>query len=135
MSEAREGDEREPFPIPLKSVVPAIPKKESELQELIEDLRFMGCEGLLAKPWNLRSGDTLREFKFERGNQWLRTMRQDPDHWTLEVWATVYGFPKGKGEGWAGRRDGFHAGKCERTQIRRTASTLETAGTLESGGF
>ena len=29
MPEAREEDEREPFPIPLKNVVPAIPKKES----------------------------------------------------------------------------------------------------------
>ena len=78
MPEGREEDDREPFPVPLKSVVPAIPKKESKLQELIEDLRLMGCEGLLAKPWNLRSETTLREFPFERGNQWIRTMRQDP---------------------------------------------------------
>ena len=31
MSEAQEGDEREPIPIPLKSVVPAISKKYSIL--------------------------------------------------------------------------------------------------------
>ena len=36
MSEAREGYEREAFPIPLKSIVPAVPK-ESELQELVKD--------------------------------------------------------------------------------------------------
>ena len=53
MPEAREGDEREPIPIPLKSVVPAVPKKESELQDLVENLRFIGCGRLLFKPWNL----------------------------------------------------------------------------------
>ena len=61
MPEAREGDEREPVPIPLKSVVPAVSKKESELQEPTEDLRFMGCDRLLSRPWNLRSEETLRE--------------------------------------------------------------------------
>ena len=50
MMEAREGDEREPIPIPLKSVVHAVPKKESELRVLVKDLRFMGCGGLLSKP-------------------------------------------------------------------------------------
>ena len=42
MPEAWEEDQRKPFPISLKCVVPAIPNKESELQELIEDLRLMG---------------------------------------------------------------------------------------------
>ena len=31
----------------------------------------MGCKGLLSKPWSLRSEATLREFLFERGNQWF----------------------------------------------------------------
>ena len=38
----------------MKNVLPAIPK-ELELKELIEVLTRMGCEGLLTKPWNLRS--------------------------------------------------------------------------------
>ena len=38
----------------------------------------MGCEGLLAKPWNLRAEATLREFLLDRGDQWFRTIRQDP---------------------------------------------------------
>ena len=50
MPEPREGDEREPFPILLKNVVPVVPKKESELQEVIEDLRFRGCEGCSPNP-------------------------------------------------------------------------------------
>ena len=53
MSEAHVGERREPIPIPLKDVMPAIPKKDEELQELAVDLGVMGCEGLLAKPWNL----------------------------------------------------------------------------------
>ena len=75
MPKAREEDEREQVPIPVKPVSPATPKRDSELKELIEDLSRMGCEGLLAKPWNLRAEATLQEFLFERGNQWIRTMR------------------------------------------------------------
>ena len=61
------------IPIPVKALVPTIPKDDRELQELAEDLRIMGCEGLFAKPWNLNAKEALREFKYERGNQWDRT--------------------------------------------------------------
>jgi hypothetical protein len=86
MLEVREEDEREEMPISFKNVSPAVPEKESELEELIDDLRRMGCEGLLQKPWNVRTELTLREFKYERGNQWERTIRQDSEKWTAEVW-------------------------------------------------
>ena len=66
MSEAREEDEIEQVPIPLTNVSPAISKNESELKELIEDLTRMGCEGLLAKPWNLLNEAALRDF-YSRG--------------------------------------------------------------------
>ena len=134
MPEVQEEDEREPFPILLKSVVPAISKKESELHVLIEDLCLMGCEGL-AKPWNLRSETILREFLFEKGNQWIRTMRHDPDNWIAEVWARVYGFPRGKGR--VGPASGMVSmwESSERIRTRKTDSTLGTAETLESGGF
>ena len=74
MPEVREDD----VLILLKNVAPAVPKRESKLKDLIEDLTWMGCEGLLAKPWNLRSEAILREFLSKRGNQWERTMRQVP---------------------------------------------------------
>ena len=74
MPEVSEDDDL--VSIPLKNVAPAIPKWESEMRELIEDLTRMGCKGLLAKPWNLRSEAMLREFLSERGNQWKRSMRQ-----------------------------------------------------------
>ena len=51
----------------------------------------MGCGGVLAKPWNLRAESTLRKFLFERGYQWFRMIRQDPNIWTPEVWVEVYG--------------------------------------------
>ena len=146
MPEARAGDRREPIPIPLKAVIPAIPKKDEELQALAEDLRVMGCEGLLAKPWNLRAEDTMREFKFERGNQWLGTKKRDSDNWTPDVWNMVYGFSRGIGEGWAGRRDGmfvgkfradsdpkdgFHPGNCRNLRKRKMLEFLMTILNLD----
>ena len=80
MTEAWAEDLMDPIPIPTKTLVPAIPKHDRELQELAEDLRIMGCEELFAKPWNLRSKKTLQEFKYDRRNQWDRTKRKDPDN-------------------------------------------------------
>ena len=71
----------------------------------------MGCDGLLARPWNVQSKDMLREFLFLRGNQWDETTRSDPKNWTPDTWAKVYGFKRGIKEGWAGRRDGLFAEK------------------------
>ena len=51
MPEAKAEDIKEPIPIPLKPPVPAIPTDDEELRELGEDLRIMGCEGLLAQTW------------------------------------------------------------------------------------
>ena len=63
MPTAREEDMLEPIPIPVKALIPAISRDDKELQELAEDLQIVGCEGLLAKPWNLKSEEILREFK------------------------------------------------------------------------
>ena len=80
MPVARAEDLMDPIPILIKALVPAIPRDDRELQELAEDLRIMGCKGLLARLWNLQSEETLQEFKYERGNQWDRTKRKDPDN-------------------------------------------------------
>ena len=64
MLEVRKEDEL--VPIPLRNIVPTIPNRKSEMRELIEDLTRMGCEGLLAKPWNLQNEAMLREFLFVR---------------------------------------------------------------------
>ena len=111
MPEARAEDLMDSIPIPVKTLIPAIPRDDGELQELAKDLLVMGCKELLAKPWSLRSEDTLREFKYERGNQWVDTKRRDLDSWTPDVWNRVYGFLRGILVGWAGHRDGLLAGK------------------------
>ena len=111
MPEAQAENMRESISIQLKTLIPAIPTDDEELQELAEDLQIMGCEGLLAKPWNLILEATLREFMFKRGTQWIGAKRRDPDDWTPDTWAKVYGFPKGIIEGWVGRRDGLFVGK------------------------
>ena len=67
MLTVREEDMLEPIPIPIKALIPAISRDDKELQDLAEDLLVMGCEGLLAKPWNLKSEEILREFKVEKG--------------------------------------------------------------------
>ena len=47
-------DEMEILPqVLVKPLIPAIPTDDKEYRELKEDLRAMGCEGLLARPWNV----------------------------------------------------------------------------------
>ena len=111
MLEARVEDMKDPIPILMKPLVPAIPTDDEEFRELGEDLRIMGCEGLFAQPWHVQWEQVLREFKSERGNQWIGTKRRDPDNWTPDTRARVYGFQRGIGEGSAGRKDGMFAGK------------------------
>ena len=111
MPTAWEEDMLEPIPIPIKALIPAILRDDKELLELADDLRIMGCEELFAKPWNLKSEEILREFKFEQGNQWVHTKRRDPDTWTPGVWNRAYGIPRGITEGQASRKDTFYAGK------------------------
>ena len=134
MPTAREEDMLEPIPIPVKALIPALPWDDKELQELAEDLWIMGCEGLLAKPWNLKSEEILREFKFEKGNQRVHTKRRDPDTWTLDVWNRIYGFPKGIVEGWASRKDTFHAGKFRGDNDPKEGFHPGIAGTSGSRG-
>ena len=120
--------------VSVKPLIPAIPTDDKEFWELKEDLRAMGCEGLLARPWNVQSEDMLREFLFLRGNQWDETTRRDPQNWTPDTWCEVYGFKMGIEEGWAGRKDGLfaenftsevdpkeglHPGKCRNPIERR----------------
>ena len=113
MPEEREEFMEDLISIPMKPIIPAIPTNDKEIWELKEDLRAMGCTGLLARPWNVQSKDTLREFLYERGNQWDETKRRDPGNWTPGTWANVYWFDKGIKEGWAGRKAGPVAGKLK----------------------
>ena len=83
-------DEMEILPqVPVKPLIPAIPTDDKVYRELKEDLRAMGCEGLLVRPWNVQSEDTMREYLFLRGNHWDETTRRDPGNWTLDTWCEV----------------------------------------------
>ena len=42
-------------PVSLRSVQAVVPKKDEEKLQLVKDLTKMGCEGLLAEPWAMRS--------------------------------------------------------------------------------
>ena len=96
--------------VSFRSVVPAVPKDEGEKLQLIEDLAQIGCEGLFAHPWSLRSDEMVQEFSQMRSNEWEGTIRRDPGRWTTETWAKVYYFLK-EGRGYALRIDKFATGK------------------------
>ena len=78
--------------VSLKSINLVVPKDEMEKEQLLEDLTQMGCEGLFAEPWSLKSREMVQEFLQPRSNQWKETLRRDPDWWTADLWAEVYGF-------------------------------------------
>jgi len=102
--------------------------------ELAEDLFWMGCENLLPKPWILRNEAILREFFFERRNQWERTMRRDPKLWTAEVWADVYGFAPQKGKRWANGKNTYFVRKVKVGTIQGMGSIRLIVETLMSVG-
>ncbi len=57
MSESPDNMEALPN-VPVKPIIPTIPTDGKERRELEEDLRAMGCVGLLHRPWNVPSEDT-----------------------------------------------------------------------------
>ena len=81
-------------PVSLKSITLAIPGKENEKEMLVEDLTKMDCKGLLLEPWTLKSKVMIQEFQCDRSNEWKSTIWRDPEHWTADSWADVYGFRK-----------------------------------------
>ena len=56
-------------PVSLRSVPAIVPTNEEDKQELADDLTKMGCEGLLAEPWTMKSEAIVREFLHPRSNQ------------------------------------------------------------------
>ena len=92
--------------ISLKAVVPGLPKNAKDRELLEEDLRRIGCHGLLRKPWGLRMEEMVAEIIGEKDNRWDGTVRQAPEKWTAKEWRKVYNFERG-GEGMASRTDRF----------------------------
>ena len=55
--------------VSLKSIIPLVPRNKGEKEQLVEDLTKMGCEGLLAESWTLRSKAMAQEFLHKRSNE------------------------------------------------------------------
>ena len=94
----------------LQTVAPSIPRDKKEKDQLKEDFKRMGCEGLIAEPWGLKNRDMVHEFLQPRTNLWENTIRCLPEKWTTDSWADVYRFWK-DGRIVAGRTDRWIDGK------------------------
>ena len=55
--------------VSLRSVPAVVPKKEEEMQQLVDDLTKMGCKGLLAEPWAMKSEAIVQEFLHPCSNE------------------------------------------------------------------
>ena len=49
--------------VSLKSIYLAIPKKDKEKLQLVDDLTKMGCEGLILELWEVKSEAMVQEFR------------------------------------------------------------------------
>ena len=94
----------------LRKVVPHLPAKEEDLEMLREDLKRMGCAGLMTVPWGFREEEMVRELIGEPPNQYHKILRALPDSWTKKVWKKVYGFRLG-GSGLTTRKEEFAKGR------------------------
>ena len=72
-------------PVSLRSIPAVVPMKEEEKQQLEDDLTKMGCEGLLAEPWAMKSEAVVRKFLHPRSNEWKETIRRLPEQWIADL--------------------------------------------------
>jgi hypothetical protein len=133
MPEIREEDMRETIPIPMKPLVPAIPTDDEELRQLGEDLRKMGCDGLLAQPWNVQDDRVLREFKFLRG-----TSGFIPRGGSRKNGLRIHGrkftdFKKESEKDGQAKKMAYSLGNSKERWTRRKDCTPPTTGMRESG--
>ena len=91
--------------VALRKIHTTIPRDDQAYQELAEDLRTMGCEGLLRMPWRLRDKGVVEELLTrEVPAEFTKTLRGLPENWTAEHWRKVYNLDRGS-EGMAGRKE------------------------------
>lgn len=92
-------------------VTPAIPTDSAHFMELEEDLIRIGCVGFLHQGWHLKHAPMLEELTSQHlPAGYSRTLRAQPEKWTLAVWRQVYNFERG-GEGLATRKEDCTKGK------------------------
>ena len=59
----------------IQAVIPAIPRVPKDWIELEEDLKRIGCHGLLKKPWNLKDKGMVQELIVGVPNQYDNTVK------------------------------------------------------------
>ena len=102
--------------VSLRTVTPAVPKREEEREMLRSDLFGIGCAGLLERPWNLKNEEFIQQFimiweqKMECSNIFDTTIRDRLEEWTARVWREVYDFAP-RGGSMANRTDLYIEGK------------------------
>ena len=110
----KRGESNTPPPcnieVKLRRVVPVIPDKEQEKNELMEDLTSMGCLGLAEKPWGFKEAQMVKELVGERSNQFDNINLGDSARWTEELWRSVYRF-RHEGYGMVRRSDNHVQGR------------------------
>ena len=83
----------------FKAVVPGVPKSAKDWELLEEDLRRIGCHGLMEKPWGLQMEEMVAKLLGDKDNRWHRTMRQAPEKWTAKEWQKPMG-PQRRAKAW-----------------------------------
>ena len=63
----------------LKAMVPGVLGNAKEGKLLEEDLRHIGCHGLMGKPWGLRMEEIVAELLSDKDNRWHGTVHQAPE--------------------------------------------------------
>ena len=96
--------------VALKAVILVIPRGAKERVMLEEDLRRMGCHGLMERPWAFKQDRIVGELLAAQDNRWTKIVCEDPGKWTVAAWRKVYSFPICS-KRMAGRTEKFVDGK------------------------
>ena len=96
--------------VALKTIVLVDLSRVKEKALLEEDLCWIGCHGLMERPWSLKHESIVAELLVEQDNQWKGMVRQDMEKWTSGAWWKVYSFSR-NGKGMATRSEKYCEGK------------------------
>ena len=69
-----------------------VPTNAQDKLELEEDLRQMGCEGFMARPWSLKDEEMVVELLDDQTNEWKGTVQALLKEWNAVMWCKVYAF-------------------------------------------
>ena len=114
--------------VALKAVVSVISKGAKEKAMLEEDLRRMGCYGLIQWPWCIKYKKIVLELQQKRDNRWNRIVQQDPKKWMVvacerctafQSEARVWQCGEGKFTHLPHPKDGYPLSDCKDPRAKR----------------